>query len=222
MIKIKRKRNALLMPLVWLGLVFLASCNANDPGSTGGSGLISHDGANMTVAFSSPDIISSLAIANLSAKLVLDGVSNHELNVDPITNAISGTITDVPIGSHVIEIIYFIMVSNREVILCQHSTQVDVVEGESTEVTLLDEDLDRNIDDDEDGHTNLAEVRSGTDPLSDLDFPTGGFPLIFAGNGTIQTSSSDNYTIKQIVGSTTAGSASSDSYDIVSSYIGSD
>ena len=222
MIKIIRKKKVVLIPFIWLGLVFLVSCSGNDPGTTGGSGLIEHDGANMNVAFSSPDAISTLAIANLRAQLILDGTREYELNVDPTTNAIDGTVANVSIGNHDIEIIYFVIVSGEVVILCRHSTQVDVVEGQSTTVALLDEDLDRNIDDDEDGHTNLAEVRSGTDPLSDLDFPSGGFPLIFAGNGSIQTSSSENYTIKQIVGSTTVGTVSSDNYMIVFSFVGSD
>jgi len=221
MIKFIKLPNIVLIFLIGLLLVFTISCD--NTGSTGGGGLVTHDGSNMTVAFSSPEAITALAIANLKAKLILDGTDpSYDLNVDPITNTISGTISNIPIGSHQIEIIYYVEMSGVDVVLCQYSTQVDVVKDQSTTVTLLDDDLDRNIDDDSDGHTNLAEVRSGTDPLSNLDFPTGGFPLIFAGNGTIQTSSSDNYTVKQIVGSTTVGTASSDNYVIVSPFVGSD
>ncbi len=206
--------------LIGLGLVFTVSCN--NPGSNGGGGLVTHDGSDMTVALFSPEAITAFAIANLRAKLILDGTREYELSVDPTTNTISGTISNVSIGSHQIEIVYLVEMSGVDVILCQYSTQVDVAEGESTIVTFLDEDLDRNIDDDNDGHTNLGEVRSGTNPLSGLDFPEGGFSLIFAGEGNIQTSTAPNYTVKQIVGSTAIGTASSDNYVIVSSFIGSD
>lgn len=222
MIDIKRQRTVVLFFIVWLGLVSLISCSDNDPGSTGSNGLVSHDGTNMTVKLTAPSTISALAISNLSARVVIDGAKEYYLYVNPNTNAVSGTISGVSTGSHNLEIIYFVMMSNIEVVLCNYSTQVNVVAGESTSVTILDVDLYRNFDNDEDGYTNLAEVRLGTNPLSNLDFPTIGSPLFVAGNGTIQTSSSENYTVKQIVGSAIAGTTSSDSYKIIVSFPGSD
>ena len=221
MIDIKLQRTVVLFFIAWLGLVSLLSCSGNDPGSTGNNGLVSHDGTNMIVKLSAPSSIAALAISNLSARVVIDGAREYDLYVNPTTNAVSGTISGVFTGNHDLEVIYFVMMSNIEVVLCNYSTQVNVVAGESTSVTILDAALNRNIDDDDDGYTNLAEVRLGTNPLSDLDFPVGGFPLIIAGNGMIQTSSSENYTVKQIVGAAIAGTTSSDSYKIIVSFAGS-
>jgi len=222
MIDIERQRTVVLFFVILFGLVSLISCGDNDPGSTGSNGFVSHDGTNMTVKLAAPSTIAALAISELSARVIIDGAKEYDLYVNPNTNAVSGTISGVSTGNHNLEIIYFVMMSNIELVLCNYSTQVNVVAGESTSVTILDVDLNRNFDNDDDSYTNLAEVRLGTNPLSNLDFPTSGFPQVVAGNGMIQTSSSANYTVKQIVGSTIAGTTESDSYKIIVSFPGSD
>jgi hypothetical protein len=207
--------------LLAISLALLAGQSCSDGSSTSqNSGGVSHDGTNMSIKMYAPPVIAALAITNLQAEAIIDENEPHSLTVDPLTNTISGTIPGVPVGMHDLQVRYFVSLSGNVVVLCTFSTQVDVVAGQSNPVTITDDDLIRNIDDDYDGYTNLAEVRSGTDPLSPYDFPGGGSPIVLAGGGIVQKTSSQSYTIRQIVGSAVAGNASSANYEVIVSYIG--
>jgi hypothetical protein len=215
----KHRGMALLLVSVCLAMVLPVSCSDN-PGAARSDGSVSHDGTNMTVKLSAPSTIAALAISNLQAEVTIDGTGTHPLDVDPITNAVSGTVAGVAAGTHDLQVTYFVVISGEDVILCTFTAQVTVTAGQSTSVPIPDEMLDRNHDKDNDGYTNLAEVRLGTDPLSPYDYPGGGSPLVICGNGTIQTASSENYTIKQVVGSAVAGTAVSDNYEVLVPFIG--
>lgn len=222
MLNIKHPRLLETITVICMGLIVLYGCSGNDPSKVESNGLVTHDGTNMNLEFTAPNMISVLAIPDLSARATLDGTEDYNLFVNPSTNAVSGTITNVSIGSHSLEVIYYVTMSSVEVILCSFSTQLNVVAGQSTQITILDDDLDRNMDNDGDGYTNLAEVRLGTNPLSRFDFPATSNPIIMAGDGMTQTSSSTNFTVKQTIGSAIAGTAASSSYTVIVSYTGDD
>ena len=217
----KHYRNILLLIIVCYVLIFVIACDG-DSASTKRDGSIWYDGTDVSVNLFTPASIAALTIDNLYAQVTIDGTSIHPLNVDLITNEVSGTITGVSAGTHDLELTYYVILSDVNVVLCNYSTQITVNSGQSSTVTILDNDLDRNIDDDEDGYTNLAEVRMGKNPLSSLDVPEGGLPLIICGNGMIQKASSTNYTLKQIVGSAMVAHASSTNFEVIVPFIGYD
>jgi hypothetical protein len=154
-------------------IVVLTSCGEINSPSSDDQGSVSHDGTNMTLEFPVPRFLadSSSVIDSLEAQATIGGGSSHRLDVDPSTNQISGTITEVPSGTYDLLITYFVPSSGNNVVLCSHSTQVTVSTGQITYVTIFSTDIDRNVDDDHDGYTNLAEVRIGTNPLDPSDIP---------------------------------------------------
>ncbi len=196
-------------------VVALTSC-----GDTDGQGSVSHDGTNLTIDFPVPKFLAYSAINLLQAQATIDGGSPHALTVDPGTNQISGTITGVSSGTHDLVMTYFVSTSGGDVVLCTYSTQVTVNPGQTTYVAILDTDLDRNIDDDQDGYTNLAEVRIGTDPLDDSDFPAGDPPYVLCGNGITEIVSSANFNLTVVVGSAVAGTTSSNNYRVIVTFAG--
>jgi hypothetical protein len=217
----KHYRIILLLIIVCYVLIFVIACDG-DSASTKSDGSVWYDGTDVSVNLFTPTSIAALTIDNLYAQVTIDGTSTYPLNVDLITNEVSGTITGVSAGTHDLEITYYVILSGVNVVLCSSSTQVTVNTGQTSSVTIQDSDLDRNIDDDDDGYTNLAEVRIGTNPLSPLDVPGGGLPRVICGDGMIQKVSSGNYTIKLIVGSSMAESVSSTNYKAIVPYIGYD
>ena len=134
-------------------VVALISCGDHNSPSSDDQGSVSHDGTNMTIDFPVPGYLASSAavIVSLQAQAIIDGGNPYDLNVDPGTNQISGIITGVAAGTHELVITYFVSTAGGDVVLCRYSTQVTVNPGETTYVTILDTDLDRNIDDDQDG-----------------------------------------------------------------------
>lgn len=204
---------------ILLVIVALNSCGDNSS-SSGEQGIVSHDGTNLSVDFPVPEFLSPTAIAGLQCQATIDGGAPYPLTVDLVTNAVSGTITGVSAGAHVLGLTYFVSILGVDVVLCNYSGPVTVYANQTTTVTVLDTDLDRNIDDDQDGYTNLAEVRIGTDPLDPADFPVGESPYVLCGNGTTGTASSAGFNASVVVGSTVAGSASSTDYWVRVTYSG--
>ena len=203
-------------------VVALISCGDHNSPSSDDQGSVSHDGTNMTIDFPVPGYLASSAavIVSLQAQATIDGGNPYDLNVDPGTNQISGIITGVAAGTHELVITYFVSTAGGDVVLCRYSTQVTVNPGETTYVTILDTDLDRNIDDDQDGYTNIAELRIGTDPLDAYDFPAGESPHVLCGNGTTGSLSSTNFNLSVVLGSGVAGMASSANYMVIVSFSG--
>lgn len=194
----------------------LTSCGDINSSSSDHQGLVSHDGTNLALEFPLPRYLAYFAsIDSLQAQAIIDEGNPYPLMVDQNTNQISGTITGVPSGDHDLIINYFISTAGGKVILCKYSTQVTVNAGKSTYVEILDKDLDRNLDDDHDGYTNLAEVRIKTDPLDASDIPAGESPFVICGNGRTQNLSSANFHIEAVVGSTLAGTTSSHNYRVI-------
>lgn len=205
-----------------LFVVAALTCCGDNSSSSDDQGAVSHDGTNMTIDFPVPRYLAASAtvIDSLQSQATIDGGRPYDLNVDPVTNQISGTITGVASGTHDLVITYFVSIPGGDVVLCTYSTQVTVNPGQTTYVTILDRDLYRNIDDDQDGYTNLAEVRIGTDPLNAYDVPAGESPYVLCGNGTTEIVESTNFNIAAVVGSTVAGTAESINYMVIVSFTG--
>jgi hypothetical protein len=111
---------------------------------------------------------SNAVIDSLQAYVTIDGGNPYQLTVDPTTSQVSGTISGVSAGDHDLVITYYVespQGSGEEVILATCSNTVTVIAGQAAEVAVTDDDLNRDYDDDNDGVTNLDEVRTGTDPL---------------------------------------------------------
>ncbi len=200
-------------------LVALTSCG-DIPSSSDDQGSVSHDGANLSIDFPVHKSLAALAIVGLQAQATIDGGDPYPLDVDPVTNQISGNITGVSQGTHDLEITYFKTTPCGDVDLCTYSTQVTVYSGQPAYVTILDTDLDRNLDDDQDGYTNLAEARIGTCPLDDLDVPAGESPYVLCRNGSTGIVSSASYNLTACVGASVAGTADSANYKIIVSFTG--
>ena len=202
-------------------VVALVSCGEDNSSSSDNQGSVSHDGTSMTIDFPVPGYLASSAvIESLQAQATIDGGSPYALDVDPVTNQISGTISGVASGTHELVITYFVSTAGGDVVLCTYATEVTVNPGETTYVTIVDADLDRNIDDDQDGYTNLAEFRIGTDALDAYDVPGGESPYVLCGNETTQSVSSKSFNLSVVVGSAVAGTASSDNHMIIVSFTG--
>ncbi len=197
-------------------VVILTSCgDINSPLS--GNDTVSNDGKSLTIDFTTPKFLSSPEIKTLQAHVTIDGGPPHTLDVDSSTNQVSGTIDAVPSGTHELVLTYFVSTSCGDVILSTYSTQIEVSPGEITTVEIKETDINRNIDDDHDGYTNLAEYRIGTCALSASDVPYGESPHVVSSNGTTDSVSSDNFKIKIIVGSAIAGTTSSTNYRVIAS-----
>jgi hypothetical protein len=219
---VDKKIKKFIVPVlsIFFSIVALSSCGDFNSSSSDAQGLVSHDGSNLSVDFTVPHFLTFAVIAGLQCHATIDGGAPHPLTVDPVTNAASGTISSVSAGNHVLGLKYFVSILGVDVILCKYSGPVTVYANQTTTVTVLDTDLDRNIDDDQDGYTNLAEVRVGTDPLDPADFPAGESPYVLCGNGTTGFASSADYNASVVVGSTVAGSASSTDYWVIVTYSG--
>ncbi len=201
-------------------IIAITSCGDIDSLSSDGQGSVSHDGTNLAIDFPVPEFLRAPTNNSLQAQATIDGGNPYSLDVDPDTNQVSGTITEVSLGDHDLVLTYFVSISGSDVVLCTYSTQVNVNPGQTTTLTIADTDLDRNIDDDQDGYTNLAEVRIGTDPLDDSDFPAGDPPYVLCGNGTTGIVSSANFNLTAIVSPSVAGTASSTNYRVIVSFNG--
>jgi hypothetical protein len=170
---INNQKTVSLILIFLFSIFYIISCGDDSTSNSQNQGVFSHDGENMKVGLIVPEELSrsEAIIASLQAKAIIDGKTSYPLSVDSNTNQVSGIITGVPVGTHEIEIIYFISVSGKEVILCTYSNQIIVNKDAATTITIIETDLDSNIDDDNDGYTNLTEVKAGRNPLSGDDFP---------------------------------------------------
>jgi hypothetical protein len=178
---------------------------------------VRYDGKNMQVNLTLPKSLAEAAISDLDAYATVDGGPRHDLEVDTLTNEVTGTIHDVPAGTHELKIIYFVIRSQLETVVATVTKTVSVSSGKQTPVDVADDDLDRNIDTDGDGFTNLAEVRSGTNPHDNADSPSSP-PTFAVGHGSFGDTTSQNYAAKSIVGEAMVGAASSTNYSVTTGF----
>jgi len=183
---ITNRVNFKIVSYILFFLIVIAGCDKQQ------TDTVRYDGKNMQVNLTLPQPLAGAPIADLRAFATLDGGARHDLAVDPITNTVSGEITDVAAGTHELLITYYVVRSQLETILATVTKSVSVSAGTSTTVTVADNDLERNIDTDGDGFTNLAEVRSNTDPHDDADSPSSP-PIYAVGHGSFGDATSSSY-----------------------------
>ena len=84
-------------------------------------------------------------------------------------------------------------------------------------MTVTSGDLDRNIDDDGDGYTNLAEVRINTDPHDRYSTP-GTTPGFTVGHGSYADTTAASYSMKSIAGETFNGTTTSTNFQVTAGF----
>lgn len=207
------KKNKLTIASCAIALFFLASCSEND------SDFIRHDGNNLNINLNLPDLlINTPPIPDLQAYVTLNGAKRTQLTVNPVDNTSSGSIANVTAGTYQLKLVYYKIIALEEIALATFTQTISVSAGQTTHVTVSNDKIDRNIDTDGDGYTNLAEVILGSDPRLKTDTP--GIPIGFAvahGSFAISTTSS-GYSVSSIAGEALIGSNGSTNYQIVSGF----
>ncbi|MFV2055232.1 MAG: thrombospondin type 3 repeat-containing protein [Thiohalomonadales bacterium] len=218
MMLIKRKNIRQLIFTLIVGIpLFLTSCT--DSSSTNPN-QASHDGKNLNVTLTVPGYLAAGLIKNLElqAKAILNDGVPFILNVNS-DNTISGTLTNISPGNYQLKVIYFVNVASIDTNLAIYTTNVTVVNGQTTEVVISDAGLNRGMDDDVDGYTNLAEVRIGTNPHNSSDRPAGESPLFTLASGSVGEVSSNSFSSKFSLGEAINGVATSTNFSIISGSI---
>ncbi len=142
-------------------------------------------------------------VANGAKALLTPGGKNTDLTFSG--NTVSGSISGVSPGTYTLSIIYSF---DTITIATVTKGNISVTAGSTSNVAVLESDISTDIDNDNDGFSNLAEVRIGTDPDDDVNLPDGGSPAFSAGNGsfTTATTTTSSYEFSIIVGEAVAGS----------------
>jgi hypothetical protein len=177
-------------------LVILAMLSACGGGGGGGSDTVGND---IKLNLVMPK---GLALVTDSATALLTpGVKNTALTISG--NTVSGSISDVSPGTYTLAIIFSACTITIATVT---KGSISVTAGATSNVAVLDSDIFTDIDNDNDGFSNLAEVRIGTDPDDDVNLPDGGSPAFSAGNGSFTTANTSSYEFSIIVGDAVAGS----------------
>lgn len=205
--------NLLRLRILSISVVLMFSLMAcNDDTDT-----ISHDGKNLNLNLSLPEVLSSPPIPDLRAYVTLNGGMRTELNVNASDNTTSGQIPNVAVGAYQLRLVYFKVIAQEEIMLATFTKSITVNKGQTTTVTVSSDQLDRDIDTDGDGYTNLAEVLLGTDPRIKSDSP--GVPLGFAvAHGSFGNTTASDYSMKSIAGESLVGAAASTNYQVFAGF----
>lgn len=171
----KNTRRGFMVAIILVGYIVavLWSCtDINSNNSPNQDSLYTYDD-NVNLDLVIPQELSQIAadVPSLQARAIIDSNDTYNLTVDSNANQVSGTIQGLSIGSHDLDIEYFVIISATEVVLSVYSTQFTIFDGQATTVNVAYNDLDSSYDDDNDGYTNLMEARAGSNPLSIGDVP---------------------------------------------------
>ena len=102
--------------------------------------------------------------ANLVAWVTIDNGSRISMTIDSQAGTASASIPNQSLTTHTVLVEFEFTDGVDTVILATASSSVDLSSGDTT-LTLTDAEYVVNLDDDNDGITNLEEVANGTDPL---------------------------------------------------------
>lgn len=200
--------------LIFCVFMVLSACTNNDEGENS-----QNENKSISFNFAVPQSLTGPLIPNLEAKVTIDGGAPITLTVNT-DNTISKTIPNVAVGIHTLVITYFVTITGDEVDLATYSTRVSVSKNQTSTVTIADGDLNRDIDTDIDGFTNLAEVRIGTNALDKIDKPDGDMPQFALNNGSSDESSSTGYGVNAVSGEPVSGTSTSTNFQLRSGFSG--
>lgn len=199
------------------GCLLMALSGCNSTSSEAPTNIAQHDGQSLFVSLAIPKALTGLPVSGLQAQVSFDGGIPIPLTVNA-DNTLNGTIEEVATGSHQLIITYFVLEGGVPITLASALMNIDVVGGGSTNVVVSESDLNRNIDSDLDGYTNLSEIRLGTRALDKFDSPGGESPLFVVSNASFGKSTSASYQIKYSLGAFANGSFDSTNYVLVSGF----
>ncbi len=199
--------------LVYFLITLLFACSSSDNTNS----RVVHQGKNLLIHFITPDVLIGSFITDLKASITMNDGSPFELEVNP-DNTISGTINNVEPGAYNLVIRYYVVMASVPTTLATVIKRITVVAGEITSVIVIDSDLNKNIDSDGDGYTNLAELIIGTDPNNKFDLPGGELSRYSVGNGSFSDIKSNNFALKARLGESLNGTKTSNNYVIVDGF----
>jgi hypothetical protein len=215
-----------ILLLLFISFVFISCGNSGPSYQPNDQGTLSQNNNGVDLNFTAPDFLASITTPSgpetLFASVAIDGGSAQALTVNQSDNTVSGTLSSISAGSHSLVIQYYVNIGGTDIVLCTNSSTVSVTAGQTTTLTISPTGLNRNIDDDNDGWTNLAEVRLGTDTLSASSLPSGDSPYVLAGNSATEPVSSSGYKMRAGIGASIAGRVTSNSYLLILPYYSSD
>jgi len=192
-----KSRAYILLSFTGLFLLFLAGCDSESTSDGGVNGPSDGDDVMLSIS-----VVQALAVVADSATATLTpGGHNSTLTISG--NTVSGAISSVPPGTYTLTITY---TTGTTLIATATKESISVTAGGSTVIAVLESDLVTDYDNDNDGFTNLAEIRIGTDPDNDVNTPDGGSPAFSAGNGSFGTATTSGYEFSVVVGEAVVGS----------------
>ena len=197
--------------LIAVLLTVIVACGENTTDSRSDSNTPQVTGFSVRLAL--PKALSDVTIPGLRAEAGLGDEAPIELTVNE-DKTITGSLENKSPGTHDLHITYFVVLETIKIILASVTKEVVVMAGEDTHVTIVDTDFNRNYDEDDDGYTNLAEVKVGTSPRDPNDSPGGTKTSFYASNGSNAKTTSTNYSINQLLGSSLSGTSTSTNYTV--------
>ena len=201
----------MILPL--LCILFLFGCSSSDstPDAENGTSITSN-GSKMQLSLEAPDFFTPDLVSQLNVRASSPTINGGTPAIfDKSTdNRFSKTISNVPDGSHTLLIEYY--VGPEDIVVANVSQDMTFTEGQTTDYIVEDSDLNRDIDDDNDGYTNLAELKIGTDAADSSSAPKGPSPLFTVASTSFANSSSTSFKVSASVGENVSGTSSSTSY----------
>ena len=210
-----------MMSPLWC-ILFLYGCSSSDSTSDAdNAGSIISDGRDMQVSLGAPNFFTAAIVSELKVRVsspTINGGTPAIFDENATDNIFTRTISNVPAGNHALLIEYY--VGSTGIVVANISQNVTVIVGETTDYIIADSDLNRDIDDDNDGYTNLAEVRIGTDAADSSSTPEGSSPLFTVAKTSSGNSTSTSFSMSASVGENISGNSTSASYAINAGFQG--
>ena len=186
------------VPFCSLGLSLLLLTGCGSESTSGRSEVTVTDSNDMILNLAMPRLAN---VADGATASLTPGGQSTTLTISGDT--VSGSISGVLPGTYTLSIVY---TTGATTIATVTKGGISVTAGSTSPVAVLESDIFTDIDNDNDGFSNLAEVRIGTDPDNDVNLPDGGSPAFSVGNGSFTTATTPSYQFSVVAGEATAGS----------------